>query len=128
MQMLTPYSKLFLVLGSINAVIAILLGAFAAHGLKKHLTEQLLSSFHTGVQYHIYHSLGLIAVGLIAVHISNMGIKISGWLMISGIVLFSGSLYVLALSGIRQFGLITPVGGICFVVAWAVLAVTIIRQ
>ena len=123
-----PYTKLFILIGCINALIAVMLGAFGAHGLKNQLTEQLLASFQTGVQYHFYHAMGLIAIGLIAVHVSGIGIKISGWLMLAGTILFSGSLYVLAITGIRQLGMITPVGGICFIMAWAVLAITVFRQ
>ena len=121
-------SKIFLLLGSINAMLAVLLGAFAAHGLRDRLSDQLLSSFQTGVQYHFYHALGLIAVGLIAMHISTNGIRLSGWLMFAGILLFSGSLYALALTGIRQLGMITPLGGICFSLGWAVLAVAVFKQ
>ena len=123
-----PYTKLFILIGCINALIAVMLGAFGAHGLKSRLTEQLLASFQTGTQYHFYHAMGLIAVGLIAAHVSGIGIKISGWLMLAGIILFSGSLYVLAITGIRQLGMITPVGGICFILAWTVLAITVFRQ
>jgi uncharacterized membrane protein YgdD (TMEM256/DUF423 family) len=125
---MSSMTKFFLILGSINAMLAVLLGAFAAHGLKNKLSEQLLTSFQTGVQYHFYHALGLIIVGLVATQLSGVGIKLSGWLMFTGIILFSGSLYVLAITGIRQLGMITPVGGICFILAWAVLAITVFKQ
>ncbi|MGY8813931.1 MAG: DUF423 domain-containing protein [Gammaproteobacteria bacterium] len=109
-------------------MIAVLLGAFAAHGLKSKLSEQLLVTFQTGVQYHFYHALGLIIIGLIASQVSSYGIRLSGWLMLSGIFLFSGSLYLLAITGIRQLGMITPIGGVCFILAWTVLAITVFKQ
>jgi uncharacterized membrane protein YgdD (TMEM256/DUF423 family) len=109
-------------------MIAVLLGAFAAHGLKSRLSVQLLITFQSGVQYHFYHALGLILIGLITTQISAAGIKLSAWLMISGIILFSGSLYLLAITEIRQFGMITPVGGVCFILAWSVLAISIFRS
>ena len=114
--MSVPVSKLFLILGSINAMLAVILGAFGAHGLKDRLTDQALAIFDTGVQYHFYHALGLIPAS---------GIRYSAWLMLAGIVLFSGSLYILALTGIRQLGMITPLGGICFIAAWLTLMITI---
>jgi len=120
--------KIFLIAGSLNAMLAVMLGAFAAHGLKKTLADDLLNVFQTGVQYHFYHALGLIAVGLIAMQIQSPTIKLSGWLMLTGIVLFSGSLYLLAISGMRWLGMVTPFGGVCFIVAWAMLAWAIYLQ
>jgi len=110
-------------------MLAVMLGAFAAHGLKRTLPVELLGVFQTAVQYHFYHALGLLAVGLIATQLTGSGwIKLSGWLMFAGIVLFSGSLYLLAISGMRWLGMITPVGGVCFILAWASLAVSIIKN
>lgn len=126
--MMHSVAKLFLVIGSINAMLAVILGAFGAHGLKKILSPDLLSTFATGVQYHFYHAVGLILVGLIAVHLpASMQLRLSGWLMFAGIVLFSGSLYLLALTGIRWLGAITPFGGVCFIIAWALLAVGVYK-
>lgn len=110
-------------MGSVNALIAVMLGAFAAHGLKKILSAELLAIFSTGVQYHFYHALGLLLVGLMAAQLSSaVLIKFAGWLMFIGILIFSGSLYVLAITGIRWIGAITPVGGLSFITAWALLA------
>jgi uncharacterized membrane protein YgdD (TMEM256/DUF423 family) len=121
-------SKVFLMLGSINAMLAVMLGAFGAHGLKKILTTEMLAIFTTGVQYHFYHALGLIAVGLIAANIpATLQLKLSGWFMFAGIVVFSGSLYLLALTGMRWLGAITPIGGVCFILAWAMLAVAVYK-
>ncbi len=121
-------AKLFLVLGGINAMLAVMLGAFAAHGLKRTLPVELLTTFMTAAQYHFYHALGLVAVGLIAVHLpASIPLRLSGWLMMAGIMLFSGSLYLLALTGIRWLGAITPIGGVCFILAWALLALAVYK-
>ncbi len=120
-------SKLFLSIGAINAALAVMLGAFGAHGLKRKLGTDMLEIFETGVQYHFYHALGLLAVGLVAYHYPETGyLKWSGWLMLAGIVIFSGSLYVLSISGVRWLGAITPIGGISFIAAWVLLLVAII--
>ena len=107
---------------------AVILGAFGAHALKDKLSSQALTTFQTGVEYHFYHSLGLVLVGLIIRQVPLTGIKVTGWLMFTGIILFSGSLYLLAITGVRQLGMITPMGGLCFIVAWGLLAYTVIRQ
>ncbi len=121
--------KLFTLLGSINAALAVMLGAFGAHGLKDKLTESMMGVFQTGVQYHFYHALGLFAVAFVASQYPESTIvKWSGWTMFAGIVLFSGSLYVLSLSGIRWLGAITPLGGLAFIVAWCLLAVAVVKS
>lgn len=121
-------NNLFLILGSINGFIAVTLGAFAAHGLKNSLTPDLLTTFQTGVQYHMYHALALFGVGLLALYYPNQTtVRISGYLFVLGILLFSGSLYILALSGIRWLGAITPLGGVAFLAGWALLAWSMFR-
>jgi uncharacterized membrane protein YgdD (TMEM256/DUF423 family) len=120
--------KLFISLGSINAAIAVALGAFGAHALKNSLSKDMLAVFETGVQYHFYHALGLLVVGLIATHLPESSLlQWSGWLMVAGIVFFSGSLYILAVSGISWLGAITPIGGTAFIVAWLLLAIAVIK-
>ena len=115
--------KFALFAGSINAMLAVILGAFGAHGLKGRLTEEMLSVYQTGVQYHFYHSLGLIIIGVVAFHLpASALLKWSARFMLAGIVLFSGSLYLLALTDVRWLGMITPLGGIAFIVAWLTLA------
>jgi uncharacterized membrane protein YgdD (TMEM256/DUF423 family) len=114
--------KLFITLASINGFIAVSLGAFAAHGLRERITPELLNTFQTGVQYHMYHSLALFGVGLLAISFPNVSLlKTSGYLFMTGILLFSGSLYVLSLSGIRWLGAITPIGGVAFLAGWGCL-------
>jgi uncharacterized membrane protein YgdD (TMEM256/DUF423 family) len=121
-------AKIFLLLGSANALIAVLLGAFGAHGLKAKLTGEMMTIFQTGVQYHFYHSLSLIAVGLIISHFAATNLfKWSGWLMFTGILLFSGSLYILSISNMRWLGAITPFGGTSFIIAWLLLIIGIIK-
>jgi uncharacterized membrane protein YgdD (TMEM256/DUF423 family) len=127
--MMPALSKLFLILGGANAMLAVMLGAFGAHALKRALPADLLAVFGTGVQYHFYHALGLLVLGLIAVHLPASGwLRLAGWVMFAGIVLFSGSLYLLAVTGIRWLGMITPVGGLCFIAAWLLLAVAIVKS
>ena len=118
-------SRLFLGLGGLSAMLSVLIGAFGAHALRGRLTPELLEVYHTGTQYQFYHSLGLLIVALLIAHFpERSGLVWAGWLMLIGIVLFSGSLYVLSLTGIRLFGAITPIGGLAFIGAWGILAMT----
>ena len=115
--------RIFLVLGAINAFLCVAFGAFGAHGLKQRLSSEMLAVYQTGVQYHFYHSLGLIIIGLLLLYFpKSKPVLISGWLMFGGIILFSVSLYALSLTGIRILGAITPLGGIAFLCAWLLLA------
>jgi uncharacterized membrane protein YgdD (TMEM256/DUF423 family) len=115
--------RTFLALGAINAFLCVALGAFGAHSLKQKLSIDMLAVYQTGVQYHFYHALGLVAVGLVLLHFPKSRlIALSGWSMLAGIILFSVSLYVLSLPGIRGLGAITPLGGVAFLSAWAMLA------
>ena len=122
-------SKTFLILGAINAFLCIALGAFGAHGLKQTLSESMLTVYQTGVQYHFYHALGILIIGLLLHHFPKSRlIPVSGWLMLAGIVLFSLSLYTLSLTGIRGLGMITPFGGVSFLSAWILLAFAIWKE
>lgn len=115
-------------MGSINAALVVMLGAFGAHALKARLSEQMMAVYQTGIQYHFYHALGLLLLGLIAFHLpASSWLKWSGCLMFAGIILFSGSLYALALSNIRWLGAITPIGGTAFILAWLCLTVAIVK-
>ena len=110
-------------------MLAVILGAFGAHALKARLDENLLKIYQTGNEYHFYHALGLIIIGVIALNIPvNLWLKASGWMMFAGIVLFSGSLYILGILNLRWLGVITPVGGILFIFAWASLCIAILKQ
>ena len=120
--------RLFLALGAGNAALAVILGAFGAHTLRSRLTAHQLATFHTGVEYHVYHALGLMAVAFAASLLPGSAlVRTSGWLMVAGIVLFSGSLYALSLTGTRWLGAITPFGGTAMIVAWVLLAVAAVR-
>lgn len=117
--------KLFALLGTFFASLGIILGAFGAHALKQHLSESALNAFEVGVKYQMYHALGLLATAWLLVQFSHPCISLGGILMAIGTVIFSGSLYMLSLSGIKIFGIITPLGGLFLVVAWALIFVGI---
>ena len=108
-------------LGASFMAAGILLGAFGAHGLKVHLTPEMMEIYKTGVLYHLIHSLGLILVGLLSQQVSDERYRLCGILLTAGILLFSGTLYALSLSGIRWLGAITPLGGLCFIGGWSCL-------
>lgn len=116
-------ARFFLVAGALSAAVAVMLGAFGAHGLRGRLPADLLAIYQTACQYHVYHALGLLVVGLLALHAPASGaLRCSGWLMLLGTVLFSGSLYLLAITGQRWLGAITPLGGTAWIAAWLLLA------
>jgi uncharacterized membrane protein YgdD (TMEM256/DUF423 family) len=117
-------AKLFITLASIGGMLAVAFGAFGAHALKDRLDEYALGVFQTAVQYQFYHSLALLAVGVIALSQPHSALlRSSGWLFVVGIVVFSGSLYALSLSGLRWLGAVTPLGGLAFIAGWGCLAV-----
>jgi uncharacterized membrane protein YgdD (TMEM256/DUF423 family) len=115
-------------LGAASAFLAVAAGAFGAHALKARLAPDLLVIFETGARYHMYHSLGLIAIGVLSLVRPSALLAGAGWAMLAGIVLFSGSLYALALTGVRALGAITPFGGLGFLAGWALLAAAAWRQ
>ena len=122
-------ARALLALGALNAAVAVGMGAFGAHALKARLAPDLLAVWHTGAQYHFYHALGLLLVGLLALQMPDSGlVRFSGWLMFAGVVLFSGSLYAIALGGMRVLGIVTPFGGLSFIAAWVVLAIAVLRE
>ena len=109
--------------GAILAGLGVVLGAFGAHALRPRVTPELLAIFETGVRYHMYHALGLLAVGWAAARWGSPWIAAAGWLFLAGIVIFSGSLYILALTGVRGWGAVTPLGGLGFILGWVALAI-----
>jgi uncharacterized membrane protein YgdD (TMEM256/DUF423 family) len=119
--------RLFFILGSVLAGLAVALGAFAAHGLRSTLSAADLSTFETGVRYQMYHALALLAVAGAVARWESASAVAAGWLFTAGILLFSGSLYLLVLTGPRWLGAITPLGGVAFLAGWALLAWTAIR-
>lgn len=112
-------AKHFLIAAGISGFLAVIIGAFGAHGLKEKIDGSLLAAYQTGVQYHFYHTLALALVGVLLMKAPHSALLIwSGWAFVVGIVLFSGSLYGLALGAPRWFGPITPVGGLSFMIGW----------
>ncbi len=118
--------RTFLLLGSVFGFFGVALGAFGAHGLKKILTPEMLLIFETGVRYQVYHTFAILIVALLVEKYPTL--KYSGRLFGAGIILFSGSLYILAVTGITMFGAVTPLGGICFLAGWIVLGVTVLKK
>lgn len=116
-------AKLFITMAAVSGMLAVVFGAFGAHALKNKLDDYALGVFETAVQYHFYHSLALLAVGILALSLPDSTLlKSSGWLFTVGLVVFSGSLYVLSLTGLRWLGAVTPLGGLAFIAGWACLA------
>lgn len=117
-----PLRSGWLATGACAAALAVGLGAFAAHGLKQRVAPELLSVFETGARYHMYHALALVALGVASERIGRPWRTLAGWLFSIGIVLFSFSLYLMALTGARWLGAITPLGGTSFIAGWVALA------
>jgi uncharacterized membrane protein YgdD (TMEM256/DUF423 family) len=115
--------RTFLLLGAIFGFLGVGLGAFGAHGLRARLSPEMLAVFETGVRYQMYHALALILTAIAMARFSGWLVPTAGWCFVAGILLFSGSLYALALSGVTLLGAITPLGGLAFLAGWAFLAV-----
>ncbi len=111
----------FLELGGLFGALAVALGAFGSHALRARLPADQLRTFETGITYQMYHALALVGVGLMVERFGSMLLSVAGWLYVIGILLFSGSLYMLAATRIRLFGIVTPFGGVAFVLGWLAL-------
>jgi len=111
--------KTFMLIGSVAALIGVGFGAFGAHGLRGRLSPEMLAVFETGVRYQMYHAFALLITALALARFDGWLLRTAGWLFTAGIVLFSGSLYALALSGVTVLGAITPLGGVAFLAGWA---------
>ena len=109
-------------LGGIFGFLGVAAGAFGAHALRSRLSPELLAVFETGARYQMYHALALLAVALAAARAPSQALRAAGWLFTAGILVFSGSLYLLALTGVRAWGAVTPIGGLCFLAGWIALA------
>ena len=114
--------------GTVFMALGVLLGAFGAHALKSSLSPEMLAVYKTGVEYQFYHALGLLLIGLIGFRIESKWLRWSGILLIFGIIIFSGSLYALSISGIKILGAITPIGGLAFVAGWICLAIGLLKN
>jgi len=115
--------RTFLLAGALAGLIGVAFGAFGAHGLRGRLSPDMLAVFETGVRYQMYHALALMALAALADRLNGRLIETAGWLFVTGIVLFSGSLYLLAVTGVTVLGAITPVGGVAFLAGWACLVI-----
>ncbi|MHA2248771.1 MAG: DUF423 domain-containing protein [Candidatus Kariarchaeaceae archaeon] len=115
-------NNLWLLLGSIFSLLAVMLGAFGAHILEDRIDADDMKTFETAVRYHMYHGLALILVAILSIQTQAKQLNIAGWAFTVGILLFSGSLYILAITGIKWLGAITPLGGVAFITGWSSLA------
>jgi uncharacterized membrane protein YgdD (TMEM256/DUF423 family) len=120
-------ARVFLAIGSASAFLAVAGGAFGAHALRRRLDESLLAVFETGVRYQMYHALALLTVAWAMDRWGGGLVAASGWLFVTGTVIFSGSLYLLALTGQRMFGAVTPIGGVAFLAGWLALLIGVLR-
>ena len=119
--------RTFVGLGASLALVAVGLGAFGAHGLRPTLSAADMATFETAARYQMYHALGLLAVAWVYARWPGTLVAVAGWLFVAGIVVFSGSLYTLVLTGQRWLGAVTPLGGLFFLVGWALIAWTAFR-
>lgn len=122
--------KFFIIAGAINGFLSVALGAFGAHALKEKLSEKYLAIWETGVQYQMFHALLLVAIGILMsskLFGQVTSLNAAGYLILAGIILFSGSLYVLSLTGVGVLGAITPIGGVAFLAGWIMLIIAAVK-
>jgi uncharacterized membrane protein YgdD (TMEM256/DUF423 family) len=120
--------KGLLVLGALNAALAVAMGAFGAHGLKARVDAALLETWSTASLYHFHHALALLLVGVLAKQFGESGLITAGWTLFAGMIIFSGSLYLLVLTGQRWLGAVTPIGGTAMIIGWLMLAWALFRS
>ena len=115
--------KTFVLLGSLSAFLGVALGAFGAHGLKTKVAPDMLAIWETAVLYHLVHALGLLLIGILCHLMPDLALlRNAGWALLIGTLFFSGSLYLLVLTGVKPLGMITPIGGVAFLAGWILLA------
>ena len=120
--------KSLLVIGSVFAALSVLMGAFGAHGLKNRLSIEDLAIFETAVRYQMYHALGLLLMGLVSFYLTEKLVSTPAYILILGIIVFSGSLFLVVFTNLRWFGAITPIGGLCLIIGWLLFAYNIYFQ
>ncbi|MCP8617382.1 DUF423 domain-containing protein [Salirhabdus salicampi] len=120
--------KLFLLLGAINGFLTVALGAFGAHGLEGKVSEKMLNIWEKAVQYQMFHTIGLFIVAFLVDRFSSTTISGAGWFFLVGIVLFSGSLYIYTVTNVKVLAMITPIGGVAFLIGWVMLFVAILKS
>lgn len=113
----------FVRIAAVLGFVGVGLGAFGAHGLKSRVSPEMLAIWQTGVLYHLVHAVALLGVGVLVERVSSSAVSVAGWAFTAGVLIFSGSLYALVLSGVRVLGAVTPLGGVAFLVGWAALLV-----
>jgi len=121
--MMPSMDRTFMFIGALMGFVGVGLGAFGAHGLKGRLPAEMLAVFETGVRYQMYHALALLVLGAMMSRFEGRAVVVAGWSFTAGILIFSGSLYALALSGVTMLGAITPIGGVAFLIGWIALAI-----
>ncbi len=121
-------NRLFGAIGALSGLVAVLAGAFGAHALRTRLAPDLLAAFESGARYQMYHALALLLVALVHAQRPVPLVRAAGWLFTAGTALFAGSLFALALTGARVLGLVTPLGGLCFLAGWLCLAIVFLRR
>lgn len=119
-----PFVREWIAIGAVMAGLSVAFGAFGAHALTGIVAPELLTTYETGARYQMYHAIGILVVGVVAAQYPGSYAPWAGWAFVVGTVLFSGSLYALALTGIRLFGAVAPVGGVAFLTGWGLLAWT----
>lgn len=125
---LQPLAKRSLVLGSALLALAVLIGAFGAHGLKSMVEPEKLVTFETGVRYHFYHAFGLVIVGILQQQFETLRLNVSVYSFLVGILLFSFNCYLYVLTGMKVFAMIVPIGGLLFVLGWIVLTIKLVKK
>jgi uncharacterized membrane protein YgdD (TMEM256/DUF423 family) len=118
--------RTFLLIAALTGFLGVALGAFGAHGLRDRLSAEMMAAYQTGVQYHLVHSVALLGVAVLASRSASRFVPAAGWLFTLGIVLFSGSLYIMAMTGLTRLGIVTPFGGLAFLAGWAALVIAAI--
>jgi uncharacterized membrane protein YgdD (TMEM256/DUF423 family) len=118
--------KKYLILAGFILMIAVIMGAFGAHGLENKISEKAMQTYQTGVRYHFYHGLAIMLVAIIG-KLLNLNLKLSKNFFITGIILFSGNCYLYAMTGIKTFAMIVPIGGVAFIIGWLAFSITLLR-
>ncbi|HAI12305.1 MAG TPA: DUF423 domain-containing protein [Phycisphaerales bacterium] len=116
-------TRKLLILSALFGMLGVILGAFGAHGLKDQISESMMANYQTGVQYHMIHALALLGTALASARLRQNTVVLAGWFFVAGIIIFSGSLYIMALTGMKWLGAITPIGGVALIVGWLLLLI-----
>ncbi|SRR5690554_4209295 len=119
--------KILLLIGAINGFLAVALGAFGAHGLEGRLSEKMLATWEKAVQYQMFHTLAIVASALLFMKTNISMFQTAGWMFLIGIIIFSGSLYIYSTTSVKTFAMITPIGGVAFLIGWVILGIGIMR-